>query len=119
MKRILSLVLVLALAGCATTPNQTAYQTTAITVATVNAFESAYGTLYRNNLVSADAQAKVHAAVDSYNAALALEQALVTASSTNSVTATTAAVATAEQSIIAAISPLLTPAQVQSLLLVQ
>lgn len=113
------MLLVLVLAGCATTPNQSAYEVTGVTVATVNAFESAYGTLYRNNLVSADTQTKVHAAVDSYNAALSLEQALVNSPGTNNIAATTVAVANAEQAIIAAISPLLSSNQVSQLLLVK
>lgn len=117
MKRILSTVLLVVLVGCGT-PNQVAYKTTAVTVATVNAFEDAYGKVYRNGLVDAATQTKVHTAIDSYNAALAVEKAVVN-SAGGDPTAAAAAVTAAEQAVIAAITPLLSPDQTKALLLIQ
>lgn len=116
--RWLSLLFVAALAGCQN-PNQTAYQATAITVSTVNAFESAYGSLYRAGLVPVPTQVTVSNAVTSYNAALLTEQAIVIGSLTNDLTSATVAVANAEAAIVSAISPLLSSNQVQELLLVK
>lgn len=113
------LALSLAIAGCASDPAQVAFKSTAITVTTVNAFESAYGNLYRAGLVPVATQTKVEAAVNYYNAAVALEAATVTATSTNGFAPNGAAVTAAQQALIAVITPLLTPAQATALLAIQ